>query len=268
LNKFINHKKEMYFMRSEKKSLLIMVLPLAACVVCLSVACSKSNNNTGSGGTTNTGTAYVAVVDASPTTSMYSVYGNSTNLTQSSQIGYGSATGEAGGSPYINFVPGDSIKLTSNGSTYAIDSNYGFVNMGYYTMFVYDTANSSGQLKTLVLNDPSAAPTTGQAEVRFINLSSNSAALFVSFINGTDTIRQSNIGYAGTGLVSADSLSNFTSIAPGTYDVQVSNSEGSVLTDGGSHSFLANGVYTLYAKGYTGGLNGTDSLSVGVIQNR
>jgi hypothetical protein len=98
-------------------------------------------------------------------------------------------------------------------------------------------------------------------------LSSNSVPLYVDFINGTDTIRQSNLSYAGTGIVTADSLSDFTTVAPGTYSVQVSNNEGTVITNVSSQTFNANSVYTLYAKGYQNGLNGTDSLSVGSVQN-
>ncbi|HEX4375261.1 MAG TPA: DUF4397 domain-containing protein [Puia sp.] len=255
---------------NEKKSLLKLCIPvIAGSFILFAASCSKNNNNTGGGGgTVDSGSAQLAVVNASPTTSMYNVYSGSTSLTPS-QIAFGSATGVAGGNPYVEVVPGtDSIRVTSTtGSPYVVNAPFTFTNNSAYTLFVYDTAGTSGQLKTLLLNDPAVKPTSGQAEVRFINLSSNSVPLYVDFINGTDTIRQSNLSYAGTGIVTADSLSDFTTVAPGTYSVQVSNNEGTVITNVSSQTFNANSVYTLYAKGYQNGLNGTDSLSVGSVQN-
>jgi hypothetical protein len=255
---------------NEKKSLLKLCMPvIAGSFIFFAASCSKNNNNsTGGGGTVDTGSAMLAVVNASPTVSMYNVYSGSTILTPN-QIGFGSATGVAGGSPYVAVVAGtDSIRVTSTtGSPYVVNAPFSFTNNAAYTLFVYDTAGTSGQLKTLLLNDPAAKPTSGQAEIRFINLSPNSVPLYVNFINGIDTIRQTNLSYAGTGLVTADSLSTFATVAPGTYSVIVLNNEGSVITNTVSQTFNANSVYTLYAKGYQNGLIGTDSLSIGTIQN-
>jgi hypothetical protein len=258
-------------MRSnEKKSLLKLCMPvIAGSFILFAASCSKNNNNnTGGGGTVDSGSARLAVVNASPTASMYNVYSGSTNLT-TDQIGFGNATGVAGGNPYVSVSPGsDSIRLTSTtGSPYAVNAPFNFTNNSAYTLFVYDTAGTSGQLKTLLLNDPAVQPTSGQAEIRLINLSPNSVPLYVNYINGTDTVRQTNLSYAGTGLVTADSLSTFTTVTPGTYNVQILNNEGTVITTANSQTFNANSVYTLYAKGYQNGLNGTDSLSVGTIQN-
>src|SRR5579862_2173313 len=245
---------------NEKKSLLKLCMPvIAGSFVLFAASCSKNNNNTGGGGSVDTGSAMLAVVNASPTTAMYNVYSGSKILTPN-QIGYGTATGVAGGNPYVGVVPGtDSIRVTSTtGSPYVVNAPFTFTNNAAYTLFVYDTAGASGQLKTLLLNDPAAKPTSGQAEIRFINLSSNSVPLYVNFINGTDTVRETNLSYAGLGSVSADSLSMFTTVTPGTYNVEVLNNEGTVITNAGSQTFNANSVYTLYAKGYQNGLNGTD----------
>ncbi|SRR5579871_2369681 len=252
---------------SEKKSLFRNCVPvIAVFLIFLTASCSKKNNS--GSGTTNPGTANIAFVNASPTTSSYNIYSGSTNLTPAGGIAYGSVSGASGGSPYLGLVPGtDSIRVSANGTTYVVDTAVNISNNGYYTLFVYDTVNSSGHLKALLLNDPSTLPTSGQAEVRFINLSSNSAPLFVSLINGTDTIHDNNLTYVGSGLLSADSLSAFMSINPGTYTVAVQNNEGTRIADTSSFSFAANSVYTLYAKGYQNGLNGTDSLSVGIIKN-
>ncbi|HSZ87287.1 MAG TPA: DUF4397 domain-containing protein [Puia sp.] len=254
---------------NEKKTLLRLCIPVVAgCFILFAASCSKSNNNTRGGGSVDTGSAMLAVVNASPTSAMYNVYSGSTILTPA-QIGFGSATGVAGGDPYVSVVPGtDSIRVTSTtGSPYVVDAPFSFTNGAAYTLFVYDTAGASGQLKTLLLNDPASKPTSGQAEIRFINLSPNSVPLFVNFINGTDTIKETNLSYVGTGSVTADSLSDFTTVAPGTYSVIVLNNEGSAIANVASQTFNANSVYTLYAKGYQSGLNGTDSLSVGTLQN-
>jgi hypothetical protein len=254
----------------EKKSLLKLCMPvIAGSFIVFAASCSKSNDNTGGGGTIDSGSSRLAVVNASPTSSMYNVYSGATNLTSSGQIGYGSATGVVGGDPYVSVVPGsDSIRLTSaTGTPYVVNAPFNFTNNSAYTLFVYDTVGTSGQLKTLLLNDPATQPTSGQAQIRFINLSSNSVPLYIDFISATDTIRQTNLSYAGTGLVTADSLSAFTTVAPGTYTLEVLNNEGDLITNAGSQTFNANSVYTLYAKGYQNGLNGTDSLSIGTIQN-
>jgi hypothetical protein len=235
--------------------------------ILFTASCSKSSNNSG-GGTVDSDSAQLGVVNASPTTSMYNVYSGSTILTPN-QIGFDSATGVTGGDPYVAVVPGtDSMRVTSTtGSPYVVNAPFTFTNNSAYTLFVYDTAGISGQLKTLLLNEPATKPTSGQAEIRFINLSSNSVPLYVNFISGTDTIKQTNLSYAGTGLITADSLSDFTTNAPGTYSILILNNEGNVITNTASETFNANSVYTLYAKGYQNGLNGTDSLSVGTIHN-
>jgi hypothetical protein len=256
---------------SEKKSLFKMCLPVVAGAFIFFIAsCSKSNNNNnGGGGNVDTGKSYLAVVNASPGDAKYNVYSGSTNLTPSGQIGFGSATGVAGGSPYVTVVPGtDSIRLTSTtGSPYVVNAPFTFSSNDYYTLFVYDTVGSNGQLKTLLLNDPNTALTSGQAEIRFINLSPNSIPLYATLINGTDTVRENNVVYVGTSLLTIDSLSSFTTISPGTYNVQILNNEGNLITNIGSETFAANMAYTLYAKGYQNGLLGTDSLAVGIVQN-
>jgi len=231
------------------------------------VACSKSNNNPPVT-TTTTGTAFVSVVDASPTTATYSVYSDTTNISTAGTLSYGSATGVAGGNPYASIVPGThSIKLLTGGNTIFIDSNASFANGDYYSFFVYDT----GQVKTLALTDNLTAPASNSAEVRFLNLSPNSQMLNVWLINKDSTTNDSTSflsnAYIGSATVSSDSLSSFKTIPAGTYKVLFNSSTELSLFENDSLTFAGGKIYTLYAKGYQSSVNPTDSLGLGVIQN-
>jgi hypothetical protein len=139
-------------------------------------------------------------------------------------------------------------------------------------VFAYDTVNSSGKLRTLVLDDNLKAPSAGKAEVRFVNFSPNSPALDVWLINTDTTIKDTtslnNIMYVGSVLANIDSLSAFKNIDPGTYKVYNSASSKMNLFTSDTFTFMAGRIYTLYAKGYINGINNTDSLGVGVINNK
>ena len=214
------------------------------------------------------------MIIASPTSPLYSVYSDSTNIYPSNTLAYGGATGISGGSPYIQITCGNhTIKLTSNGGTsYPVDTTINFSANGYYSVFAYDTATGSAGLKTLVLNDNLTPPRTGQAELRFINLSPNSQSLNVSLINTDsktmDTILLSNIGYIGYSEVVMDSLSAFKTISAGTYNVSLNTTTTpSMVMFKNSVPFNSGKIYTIYAKGYVNGINANDSLSIGIIEN-
>ena len=236
-------------------------------------ACSKSNNGTT---VTPTGYANVAVINVSPTSSMYSVYSDTSNIYSGNTISYGGATGVNGGSPYEVVTSGShAIKLSSNGTTYPLDTTLNLNANSYYSVFAYDTAVGSGNLKTLVLNDNLSVPANGNAEVRFVNLSPNSSALNVWLINADTTMKDTtalnNISYVGSSTINTDSLSAFKTITPGTYNVYFNsaNTLQNLFTTNSTNTvtFTSGKIYTIYSKGYINGVNGTDSLGLGVIQN-
>ncbi|HLK28558.1 MAG TPA: DUF4397 domain-containing protein [Puia sp.] len=246
------------------KTILALLLGFSA--VAFINACSKKDNNTTPPATQN---AYVSVTNASPSSNVYAVYSDTMNIYSSGTLGYGTTTGISGGNPYETIVAGNhTIKLTSGGSTVLLDSNGTFTGNNYYSFIVYDTGEN---LKTLSLKDNLTAPSSGNAEVRFLNLSPNSTALNVWLINTDttmkDSVQFSNVGYAGTGSVSADSLASFKTVTAGTYKVLVNSIANLNLFMMDSITLSSGKIYTLYSKGYVNGINNTDSLGVGVINN-
>jgi hypothetical protein len=237
------------------------------CAAALISACTKNGLDPTPATVTPSGSAFVSVIDASPTSATYSVFADAGNIYPTGTLAYGMATGISGGSPYETIAPGThSIKLISGGNSITIDSNGSFSSGGHYSFFVYDT----GSVKTLVLNDNLTAPAAGSAEVRFLNLSPNSQSLS-ALLTGTDTTAKDStsftgIAYAGSAAANADSLSAFTTIPAGTYKVVFnSNTELSVFQQD-SVVFASGKIYTIYSKGYNG-VNNADSLGLGVIQN-
>jgi hypothetical protein len=250
-------------MKTSKTGLAILL------ALSIFASCSKNDNNT----VTPPSHAFVSVVNASPGTALYNVYADSTNIYTGNTLAYGSTTGIAGGSPYETINSGtQSIRLSANGTDFPLDSAINFTGNGYYTVFAYDTANGSGKLRTLVLND-NLTSLTDEAQVRFLNLSPNSPALNVWLINTDPTIKDTttlnNIMYVGSSVINSDSLSAFKTIEPGTYKVHFNSASSKTnLFTSDSVTFVSGRIYTLYAKGYINGVNNTDSLGIGVITNK
>src|SRR5271154_735948 len=120
-----------------RKIPLLYLVP-AACL--FSISCTKSTNNNSLN--TSNGQAYLSVTNASPGTSAYDIYADSTKLTTNGQLGYPNTTGVAG-SPYETITAGmHSIRLSVNGTTNPIDSSFGFTANQYYSIFAFDTVNS------------------------------------------------------------------------------------------------------------------------------
>ncbi len=250
----------------------ILCMIVVTVLLLMIAACSKSNSITTY--PNNTGNAYLAVVNASPGTTAYTVYAGATNIYPGNTLAYGSVTSIAGGSPYEQINSGiDTIKLSANGTTYPVDTAFNFNAPDNYTLFAYDTTGSSGKLKTLILQDNITPPSANEAEVRFINLSPSTMPLTVWLVNADtamkDTVSFTNISYVGSlATVSPDSLAAFNNITPGMYTIYLNTNPGSktpLTTD--TISFATGGIYTIYAKGYANGLNGTDSLGVGVVKH-
>jgi hypothetical protein len=247
-----------------------MVLPvIGLSAILFIISCSKSSSNPNTGTIPpNSGSAYVSVTDLSPSSSMYGVYSDNTNIYPAGTIGYGNSTGIINGSPYETISDSThSIYLSNNGVRTNIDSNFAFGDSGYYSLYTYDT----GQIKTLALQDNfSTPPPSGDADVRFLNFSSNSPTLTIQLITtgieNLDSLSYNNIGYAGTTTVSADSMQTFKPVAAGSYRVLLNNNLTNLYTDD-SVTFASGSFYTVYVKGYVNGINGADSLGVGVIQN-
>ncbi|HXB43667.1 MAG TPA: DUF4397 domain-containing protein [Puia sp.] len=242
----------------------IFVLLFFFSLIIFIASCTKSSSSP----TPTSGSAFVSVTNASPTLTAYAVYSDATNIYTAGTLGYGSTTGVVGGNPYATVAAGiHSIKLVSGGNNIVIDSNATFTAGGHYSFFVYDT----GQVKTLALTDNLTAPASGMAKIRFLNFAPNSQSLNVWVVNTDTTTKDStsfsNIGYIGSTVINVDSLSAFKTIPAGTHMVLFNSNAELNLFQNKSVTFASGKIYTLYAKGYVNGLNATDSLGLGVIQN-
>ncbi len=244
----------------------MMALIIGFCAVAFINACTKSNNTTTT--TPNNGSSFVSVTNVSAGTNAYSVYSDTSNIYTAGTLGYGSTTGVVGGNPYETIVSGShAIKLTNGSNSIFLDSNGTFTNNGYYSFFVYDTG---ANIKTLMLNDNLTVPASGSAEVRFVNLTPNSTAVNLWLINTDTTTKDSvqfaNSSYAGSGLITVDSLSAFKTVMAGNYKVLVNSNLELNLFSIDSITLASGKIYTLYSKGYVNGI-GVDSVGVGVINN-
>jgi hypothetical protein len=249
-----------------KKSLISIrnIMPVLAAGLFLATSCSKDNSNNGI--TTATGKSYVSVTNASASSSLYNVYDDSTNITTSGQLAFGSTTGSPG-NPYETINSGThQIKLSADGTTFVMDTAFNFAANQHYSVFAYDTAMAGSGIKTLILQDNlSTVPAASQSEVRFLPLSPNTSALSIWLINGTDTVSLKNLSYIGSTTYSADSLAAYSTVNAGTYQVVINNAENVNVLNADSVMLVGGKIYTLYSKGYSG-LAGTTALSVGVIQ--
>ena len=245
-----------------------MILSISVSLVLF--ACSKSNNNS-TPIIPVAGNSYLSYTDVSPTTNTYGVYSDNTNIFPNGTVGYGTSTGVPNGNPYETISDSmHSIYTTNNGVRTNVDSAYAFQNNGYYSILSYDTGSMA---KTLVLNDNLTAPASGEAEIRFLNLSSYGQAVNILLIDsnntpGNDSVQLNNVSYAGASGVIADSLGTFHTITPGTYKVLVNSSANTNLYTRDTLSFVSGGIYTVYSEGYLNGNNGSDSLNIGVMRNR
>src|SRR5215467_12435536 len=93
-------------------------------IIFLVNACSKSNNSYGGSNNNNpndtTSRSFLSVTNASPGTSTYDVFLDSTKISTSGQLGFG-ATSNNSGSPYYLVSSGQRrFRLSSNGTSYVI----------------------------------------------------------------------------------------------------------------------------------------------------
>jgi hypothetical protein len=203
------------------------------------------------------------VTNASPGTAAYDIFSDNTKVNTGGQLSYGSTTGSVG-SPYLAFPAGThSFRLSSNGSSFVSDSSIAFTGNQHYSVFAYDTVQS-GKLRTLILKDNLTVPISGQAAVRFLNLSSNVPSENALLIRGVDTIRVNNLAFVGNTSTSIDSLAAFRTVNAGTYNIRVNSGE-NTLWSRDSLTLSSGKVYTIYTRGFMNG-TGIDSLSTGIIQ--
>ncbi|MBC7868016.1 MAG: DUF4397 domain-containing protein [Gloeobacteraceae cyanobacterium ES-bin-316] len=161
---------------------------------------------------------------------------------------------------YIGVNPGD---VTVAARTIRGTANYASrtVNVAqttYTSFFTYDTLNSSGTAKMLVLTNNMKAADTATSNIRFLHLSPTAGTISVMLTRTSNQFGQaapgtpislSNIPYIGaTATPNEVTLSTFTNIPAGTYSVSVTSGSTTILSvaaltvrEGKNYSVVARG---------------------------
>lgn len=164
--------------------------------------------------------------------------------------------------PYLSINAGDrNIKVNAAGtSTSAININFTFMKDVNYSVFAVNTLASIG---VIAVGDNLAAPSAGNAHIRFFHFSPGAPSVTVGYLTGTTfTPLFSNRGFETQ--TSAAPNSAFIPVPAGTYniDVRVAGTTNSVLNVPGV-VLQAGKIYTVFARGIVG--NATTPLGASII---
>jgi hypothetical protein len=207
--------------------------------------CSKSSNSAPAN------SADVMFVNGCAGTGSVYVTDGSTKVTGASNIAFAGTSGYQyimAGSPDITFY------VSSLGGTDPLKSfNASFAANTHYSVFVGGIITNSSYVVTA---DDVSAPPSGNAKVRFINLSNDTLSENVA----------ANTTSIATGITSLQA-SSFTDITAGTYIIKAGDPAniGSVVSTA-SLSFSAGKIYTVMLTGTLSG-TGTSGLTLTAINN-
>src|SRR6185437_3675168 len=125
----------------------------------------------------------------------------------------------------------------------------------YYSLFL---ANTSAHPQYLWLTDTIKQPASGQAGIRFINLSPDAGAVDFSLQGANTSIdNRSFLGHSG-----------FVPVAAGSYTIQVKKAgTNTVLASMNAANLFAGGVYTVWLQGLSAGTSASDKLGVTIMKN-
>jgi len=156
-------------------------------------------------------------------------------------------------------------------------NNFNAANGRSYTVFVTDTlarpkpttpagATDPGGLRFLVVEDNLAAPSAGNAHVRFFHLAPGAPAVWITVAGGPMLF--ANRAYRETSTGSGTSAVNFVSFTPvaaGTYtlEVRTTSATGPIVLTVPNVTLVNGKIYTIYAQGRVG--SSATPLSAGVI---
>lgn len=212
--------------RSRNLSRVLTCLVVIAAVTLGS--CKKSGDST-----SDPGTAYFSVINASPSSATYNVYFN-TNVINTAALPFGGTTpyaATAGGTYTTKFT-------TATDATSLFSKDISLSGGSVYSYFLIGRA---GQLDGLLTTDVMTTVTADKAAVRFINLSPDAPSMDLAVSGGANVI--SNQYYKG--------VSSFVAISPNTYTFDIKDNAtgavkasltGAVLTGGKYYTILYRGL--------------------------
>ena len=199
----------------------------------------------------STPVAAVMFTDASPDQVPLDLFINNFGVNQS-PINYGQNTGYFGINAGTN-----SVSLYADATRKSILSDtINFVQNTTYSVFL---VNKVSQPQIFMMTDTIISPSTGNASIRFVNLSPDAPAVDL-------------VVKGGSTLVSNRSFKGFSSFAPITgnsfYTFEVHQAgTATVLATLSNVKINAGYVYTIWFHGLTAGTTAADQLSVDIINN-
>lgn len=149
---------------------------------------------------------------------------------------------------FITFPGTRSFDVAADGITdYVLKTTVTFKQNTYHTVFI---VGESGSVSSFFTDDDLSNPPSGKAKLRFVNTSPDAGNLVLTLKNGTSLFTEQ--GYKGA--------SQFITMDPGVYDLQVKTSTGTVLVE--RNVTIASGViYTAWVKGLR---SGTSNSPIGL----
>ena len=199
----------------------------------------------------------VLLVPLSPNATAVDFSVNSTLF--ATTVGYSTATGTVRYTlPYYTLEPKSASIIAYNftGTTNALASaTKDLGDEKVYSSFLIDSASKA---KVVVVNDDLTDPTPGKVKIRFLHFSPNTVPLDVSIQGGTGKLYTNR---AFNDQVTNTDFEKFIEIDAGTYTFLFTNSStGATVYTTSSQVLLSDRIYTLAARGFTGG---TGSLAIG-----
>lgn len=194
------------------------------CILCLN-SCVKEE--------ATTATAYLSVVNVSPTLGTYNFYLDGTKL-NTAAVPFGGTTA------YVNYTVGTHIAkfTTESASESLLTKTISLDGGGVYSLYLIERP---AQLDALLLPDVMTVASTDQAFIRFVNLSPDAPALDLKISGATDKLVSGK---------SYKAASDFQAISPNTYAFDIKESStGNVKTTLSAVTLTAGKYYTVISRG-------------------
>lgn len=191
----------------------------------LSTACMKSD-------TTTTHTAYLSIINTTPTLGTFNIYLNGT-LVNTGAVPFGGVLN------YVQYNAGDYVtKFTTESSTDALlNKTITLVENNTYSYFTIDKGE---KMDGLLIKDVMTVASTEKAFIRFIHLSPDANALDFTIPDKGNII--SNKSYK--------EASDFVAIDPGTYNLQLKDHDSQELKASlDANTLTAGKYYTVISRG-------------------
>ena len=196
-----------------------------------------------------TGTARITVTNAAPEAPSFDVYSGNEKLT-SAAIPFGSTTGSLL-NPYLPIEAGTVfMRISADGTNNLVQGNIPLEPDSSYSVFAYDSLNTSGKLRVLLLTDRLTPPASGRAHIRFLQLSPDTGRIYTRLVNNSDTVI---IGYRPyvTASTPADLnlLAQYAPIDAGNYTLEVRLTDSTPIIYSTPFSLSDGKIVTIYSRG-------------------